>query len=183
MKREWFVLGSIGLGAGLMYWMDPARGRQRRARTRAQFLSASHRVGDLLEDATSDLRPLHLPQWRRMHLPQWRRAQRPSSLKWGRPHTGFDIFLLILGGVGLSAICAWLARPRQDASLSGEPASAGLLQSVCDWACGVWDGVGDWFQPAIETTNTATDQPSEREREVTMMGVEAESTKEEAVKP
>ena len=157
-----------------MYWMDPARGRQRRARTRAQLLSASHRVGDLLEEASSDLRPLHLSQRRR--------AQRLSPLTWRRPHTGFDVVLLILGGVGLSAVCAWLGRSRQEASRSGASASPGLLQSVCDWARGVWEGVGDWFQPAMETPHAATERQYERKREVTMMGVEAESTKEEAVK-
>ncbi len=158
----------------MMYWMDPARGRQRRARTRAQLLSASHRVGDLLEDASSDLRPLHLPKWRR--------AQRLSLLKQRRPHKGFDVVLLILGVVGLSAAYAWLARSRQEASPSGALASPGLLQSVCDWMCGVWDGLGDWFQPATETPNASTDERYERKREVTMMGVEAESTREEAVK-
>lgn len=168
MKRELFWLGGIGLGAGFMYWFDPAHGRQRRARTRAQLLSARHRAEDLMSDATPDLHNLHLPQ------PY--RAPRMSPFRRQRQHRGLDAILLALGGLGLSAALTCIARSRHTISHSGEPASGTTLQSVYDWACGVWDGVCTWFRPEVEAPNAAN-RPYEREHEVTMMGVEAESTK------
>lgn len=169
MKRELYWLGGIGLGAGLMYWCDPDRGRHRRARTRAQLLSARHQVGDLMTHVTPDLPPLHLPQhYRTQLMSPFRRQPR---------HTGPDVVLLVLGGLGLSAALAWVVWSRNPTSPSGESAGETKLQAVCDWACGVWDGVRTWFRPEVEATH-ATQQPAEREHEVTMMGVEAESTKE-----
>jgi hypothetical protein len=169
MKRELFLLGGIGLGAGLMYWLDPARGRHRRARTRAQLLSGRHLVGDLMADAS---RELHELRWPRRY-----RAQLVSPVRRQRQRMGSDAVLLTLGVLGLSAILSWMAKSRYTTLRSGEAASETTLQSVCDWACGVWDGVNTWFRPEAKALNS-TDRTYEREHEVTMMGVEAESTKE-----
>jgi hypothetical protein len=168
MKRELFLLGGIGLGAGMMYWLDPAHGRHRRARTRAQLMSTRHLVGDLMADASRELHDLRLP--RRY------RAQLLSPFSRQRRHTVSDALLLTLGVLGLSALLSWMAWSRYTTLRSREGASETVLQSVCDWACGVWDGVSTWFRPEVKAPN-ATDRPYEREHEVTMMGVEAESTK------
>jgi len=100
-----------------------------------------------------------------------------SPFRRQRRHTGSDVVLLVLGGLGLSAALAWMVRSRNSTAQSGESAGETALQAVCDWACGAWDGVRTWFRPEVEATH-ATQQPVEREHEVTMMGVEAESTKE-----
>jgi len=46
------VLTTAAAGAGLMYLLDPAGGRRRRARVRDQLVRAAHRTGDAV-DATS----------------------------------------------------------------------------------------------------------------------------------
>lgn len=195
MKRELYWLGGIGLGAGLMYWFDPDRGRHRRTHTRAQLLSARHRVENLMADATPDWRQLHLPprrlramrrqwadaipDWRQLHLPRryQTRLMRPFQRQRQRQPMGVDVVLLALGGLGVSAALAWMARSRNHTSPSGEAANESPLQAIGDWACGAWDGIRTWFQPTAEGTNPRA--PSyEREHEVTMMGVEAESTKD-----
>jgi hypothetical protein len=171
MKRELYWLGGIGLGAGLMYWFDPDRGRHRRTHTRAQLLSARHRVENLVADATPDWRHLHLPRQYQSRLMQPFQRQRQ------RQPMGVDTVLLALGGLGVSAALAWMVRSRNPSSRSGEAASEAPLQAIGDWACGAWDGIRTWFRPTIEATNPTA--PSyERDREVTMMGVEAESTKD-----
>lgn len=191
MKRELYWLGGIGLGAGLMYWFDPDRGRHRRTHTRAQLLSARHRVENLMADATPDWRHLHLPRQYQTRLMQPFQRQRQ------RQSMGVDVVLLALGGLGVSAALAWMVKSRNPSSRSGEAANEAPLQAIGDaeivpvrrddfeaplqaigdWACGAWDGIRTWFRPTAEGTTSPT--PSyEREHEVTMMGVEAESTKD-----
>jgi len=191
MKRELFLLGGLGLGAGMMYWLDPAHGRHRRARTRAQLLSTRHLVGDLMADASRESHDLRLPRRYRAQLSPFRRQRQHqllspfrrqrqhqllSPFRRQRQHTVSDAVLLTLGVLGLSALLSWMAKSRYTTLRSREGASETVLQSVCDWACGVWDGVSTWFRPEVKAPN-ATDRPYEREHEVTMMGVEAESTK------
>jgi hypothetical protein len=56
MNREATLLaGGIGLGAALMYILDPDRGRRRRALLRDQLLSAAHRAPDVVGTAARDL--------------------------------------------------------------------------------------------------------------------------------
>jgi osmotically-inducible protein OsmY len=48
LKRMRFF-GSMALGAGLMYLLDPKAGRRRRALLRDQFVHAGHELGDTAE--------------------------------------------------------------------------------------------------------------------------------------
>jgi hypothetical protein len=169
MKRELFLLGGIGVGAGLMYWLDPARGRQRRARTRAQLLSTRHLVGDWMSDANRGLHDLRLPQRYRLQLTSpFRRPRRPIVS---------DAVLLAVGVLSVSALLSWMARSRYTTLRSRGATNGTMLQSIGDWACGVWDGVSTWFQPKIGASK-ASEQTYEREHELTMMGDEAESTRD-----
>jgi hypothetical protein len=170
MKRELFLLGGVGVGAGLMYWLDPARGRQRRARTRAQLLSTRHLVGDLMSDASRGLHDLRLPQRHRL---QW---TSPFRRQQHRPIVS-DAVLLTVGILSLSALLSWMARSRDTTLRSRGATNETMLQSIGDWACGVWDGVSTWLQPKTRASK-ASEQTYEREHEFTMMGDEAESTKD-----
>ena len=56
MNREATLLaGGIGLGAALMYILDPDRGRRRRALARDQFVSAGRRLPDAVGATARDL--------------------------------------------------------------------------------------------------------------------------------
>jgi uncharacterized membrane protein len=49
------ALGGLGVGAGLMYLLDPDRGRRRRAMIRDQIVQALHETGDALDAGVRDL--------------------------------------------------------------------------------------------------------------------------------
>jgi hypothetical protein len=48
-------MSGIGLGAGLMFLLDPGAGRRRRARIRDKVRSAAGRAGDYLDATGRDL--------------------------------------------------------------------------------------------------------------------------------
>lgn len=54
MDQALRVLAGVGLGAGLMYFLDPVRGRGRRALMRDQFVRLSHEVRDAADVVTRD---------------------------------------------------------------------------------------------------------------------------------
>lgn len=55
MNYLWPALGGIGLGAGLMYILDPDRGRARRATARDKVRSAVNRTGRAVGRSSRDL--------------------------------------------------------------------------------------------------------------------------------
>ena len=55
MNRELSLLGGIGLGAALMYVLDPDRGRRRRALVRDKLASAANSVPDAVGATARDL--------------------------------------------------------------------------------------------------------------------------------
>lgn len=59
MRREnAFLISGIlgaGVGAGLMYLLDPERGNRRRALVRDQLVQAGNKTGDILQGTTADL--------------------------------------------------------------------------------------------------------------------------------
>lgn len=48
MKKGWGLIGGISLGAGLMYWLDPDRGKRRRARARDKVVHVLNRTSDAI---------------------------------------------------------------------------------------------------------------------------------------
>jgi uncharacterized membrane protein len=55
MNKGMTFVSGIGLGAGLMFLVDPGAGRRRRARIRDKFRSAANRVGAYLDATGRDL--------------------------------------------------------------------------------------------------------------------------------
>jgi uncharacterized membrane protein len=51
-----YLLGGLGIGAGLAYLMDPNQGRRRRAYLRDQAVHATHVMGDAIDTTARDLR-------------------------------------------------------------------------------------------------------------------------------
>lgn len=56
MNRGFSLLWTLGLGAGLMYFLDPDRGRRRRAMVRDRTVRLKNQTDDTLEKATRDIR-------------------------------------------------------------------------------------------------------------------------------
>jgi len=59
-------LALVGLGAGLMYFLDPDRGRRRRALVRDQFIHALHEIDDAIGVVSRDLRNRSRGTWARI---------------------------------------------------------------------------------------------------------------------
>jgi uncharacterized membrane protein len=55
VRQGTYILGSIGLGAGLMYLFDPDRGRRRRAMARDSVTRLVHQTGQGLDKGLRDL--------------------------------------------------------------------------------------------------------------------------------
>lgn len=56
MNRTIALLTGAGLGAGLMYFLDPKRGRQRRVRIRDKMIRATHQMQDARDRVARDVR-------------------------------------------------------------------------------------------------------------------------------
>jgi len=52
----WAALGGVGLGAGLMYILDPDRGKGRRAFARDKVTSAVNKTGEAISRKSHDLK-------------------------------------------------------------------------------------------------------------------------------
>lgn len=49
------VIGGVAAGLGLMYFLDPAQGRRRRALVRDQVVHAAHKTGDAVDATSRDI--------------------------------------------------------------------------------------------------------------------------------
>ncbi|MCI0338432.1 MAG: hypothetical protein L0226_12715 [Acidobacteria bacterium] len=55
MKWMWSTLGGLAFGAGLMYILDPDRGRSRRAIARDKITSTVNRTSEAISEKSRDL--------------------------------------------------------------------------------------------------------------------------------
>jgi len=107
------LAAGLGLGAGLMYYLDPDRGSRRRTHARNQLIHASHRVPEaraMLNRVTNALRANGTPQQIPMPLPRARR------LAWVRDRMPSKRVAAAMAGVasaGLLARTALNSRPHQ----------------------------------------------------------------------
>jgi osmotically-inducible protein OsmY len=54
MKKTWTGIGSLGVGAALMYLFDPERGKRRRALLRDRVFHVAHSAGEKLDVRSRD---------------------------------------------------------------------------------------------------------------------------------
>ena len=125
MNKALWLVGGLGLGTGLMYMLDPDRGRRRRAQARGQMETYRRQANNLLDqamDALADTRRTLGHQTRGL-LAQARpgeRVARPSrwdersrgEMWWQRAQqTGNTQSLLMLGCAGLGVGLMYLLDP------------------------------------------------------------------------
>ena len=55
MANRWTLAGGAGLGAGVMYLLDPDKGRRRRALTRDKVLHFANKAGEAIGTTSTDL--------------------------------------------------------------------------------------------------------------------------------
>jgi hypothetical protein len=55
MANVWSVVSGVAAGLGLMYFLDPAQGRRRRALVRDQMVHAAHKTGDAMDATSRDI--------------------------------------------------------------------------------------------------------------------------------
>lgn len=125
MNKTLLLIGGLGLGAGLMYALDPERGQQRRAQARAQLQTYRHRTNDLLDQATHAIgRQTHGMQQAAHTIghqtrgllararPALRSQRGGGEMQWPTMgQTGMERGLLILGCLGLGAGLMYLLDP------------------------------------------------------------------------
>jgi hypothetical protein len=106
MNRTTALLTGAGLGAGLMYFLDPNRGRQRRAHIRDKMIRFSHEIQDARDTVARDMR-------NRLHglacgdlsvLIGGKNALRGNPLRGSWSPTGRALLGLIGGGLFLSGL-------------------------------------------------------------------------------
>jgi hypothetical protein len=56
MTQRFLHLGSMGIGAGLMYFLDPVWGKRRHALLRDQVVSFFHQIDDVVGPLSCDVR-------------------------------------------------------------------------------------------------------------------------------
>lgn len=56
MKRKWTMLTGTGIGAGLMYWLDPQHGPARRAELRSRYERATRMAYQAKDSTSTDMR-------------------------------------------------------------------------------------------------------------------------------
>jgi hypothetical protein len=81
MRSPSTILTMVGLGAGLMYFLDPQAGRRRRALVRDQVTHSVHATTDAIESTRRDLtnRAQGIAA-RTRRITRWARRQRLSDL-------------------------------------------------------------------------------------------------------
>lgn len=107
------VAAALGLGAGLMYTLDPEGGARRRASAVDKAVGLAHRTGALLDERTRDLAPT---------------GERLDLAKASRSPTG----RLLMGALGVGLVGYAIKRRGPLGALLGVAGAALLLREISD---------------------------------------------------
>lgn len=113
MNKTALLIGGLGLGAGLIYVLDPERGAQRRAMARTQLERYRRQTDDLWDHTTRSLGRQARDLFAR--VPLTRRYRRPSPgelLLLRAEQLGLLKGILMLGCTGLGAGMMYMLDPR-----------------------------------------------------------------------
>jgi osmotically-inducible protein OsmY len=172
MDKTLLLLSGFGLGAGLLYILDPERGKRRRAHARARLPAYRRWTDDLLPTSSSLSRTTHHLGQATRHLGSQARSlltrgRVPSVDEWSwrqsqarrAGRTGSRNGLLLLGSVGLGIGLMYMLDPsagrrrralvRKKARSYWKDAGKGISQAVRDTqnrARGMVAEAGQWFK-------------------------------------
>jgi osmotically-inducible protein OsmY len=112
MNRTALLIGGLGLGAGLIYMLDPERGERRRAMARAQLERYRRQTDDLWDHTTRSLSRQAREFLARAPLARRYRRPGPGELLLARvEQLGLLKGMLILGCMGLGASMMYALDP------------------------------------------------------------------------
>jgi len=113
MNKTALLIGGLGLGAGLIYMLDPERGERRRATARAQLERYRHQTDDLWDHTTRSLGRQARELFARAPLARRYRRPGPRELLLARAEQlGILKGMLMLGCTGLGASMMYVLDPR-----------------------------------------------------------------------
>ena len=111
MQTLW-LLGGLGLGAGLMYLMDPEQGEGRRDLMREQLRDYGRQTGDLLDDTRRTLGRQAQAVLATTRMPFRHQPSFGERLRTQAREMSLPLGLCLLGGVGLGAGLVYLLEPQ-----------------------------------------------------------------------
>ena len=110
MQTLW-MLGGVGLGAGLMYLLDPEKGEGRRDRVRGYVEDYGRQTGVLLDDTRQTLGQQAQAVLATRRLPFRRQPGLGKQLRTQAEELGLPLGLGLLGCVGLGVGLGYLLEP------------------------------------------------------------------------
>jgi hypothetical protein len=146
MKTLWFV-GGLGLGAGLMYLLDPEKGERRRDLIRAQFTTYGRQTDDFLDATTRTFGRQAHGLLAKARVPLWHQQGLGDRLLAQAEQVGMTKGLLLLGCVGLGAGMVYLLEP------SGGPRRRALVR---DKMRAYWHNTDDFLRTAAREVSKRT---------------------------
>jgi hypothetical protein len=111
MQTLW-LLGGLGLGAGLMYLMDPEKGAERRDVVRGHVRDYGRETGDLFDDTRRTLGRQAQAVLAQTRAPFRRQAGLGERLLTQVEEMGLPLGLGLLGCVGLGVGLGYLLEPQ-----------------------------------------------------------------------
>src|SRR6185295_16831048 len=113
MNKTALLIGGLGLGAGLIYMLDPARGERRRTMARAQLERYRRQTDDLWDHTTRSLGRQARELLTRTPLARRYRRPGPGELLLARAEQlGLLKGIMMLGCTGLGAGVMYVLDPR-----------------------------------------------------------------------
>lgn len=157
MKHTAELLAGIGLGAGLMYVLDPRMGRRRRAYIEDKIGRGFHEGQEFLEDAGRDL--THRAQGVVAETRSWLAGEQKNRRhgSWDVWHGGWSPSTRLLMGLGGFGLFAWgITQRAPTACVLGTAGLALAAESATN------AGIGDVVDRIRELASTA--EPTESGR-------------------
>jgi hypothetical protein len=111
MQTLW-LLGGLGMGAGLMYLLDPENGEGRRDMVRGQLAAYGRQTESLLDDTTRTLGRQTQAVLARTRVPFRHQPGREERRQPQTPSRGQPVGLFLLACVGLGAGLVYLLEPQ-----------------------------------------------------------------------